>query len=55
MKKRKFVTMTIVVSVPAEMSAMDARREVRTLVNHQSNFRFDEGDVRVRRIEPGRK
>lgn len=37
-KTRKTVQMTVTVTVPAWMTAAQARREVRTLVNHQSNY-----------------
>lgn len=36
--KRKSVLMTVMASVPAWMTAGQARREVRTLINHQSNW-----------------
>ena len=51
MAKRKLVTMLLTVSVPAECSAADARREVRTLITHQSNYSLDEDDVKVRGLK----
>ena len=51
MKTRKLVPMVVMVSVPATMTARKARREVRTLINHQANWSADPGDVKVRRIE----
>lgn len=38
MKKRKEVEMTVVVSVPTWMTKAQARREVRSLINHQANW-----------------
>ena len=38
MKSRKRITMTVTVSVPHWLSAADARREVRTLINEQCNY-----------------
>ena len=38
MKNRKRITMTVTVSVPHCMTARQARREVRYLVNCQSNY-----------------
>lgn len=55
-RTRKQITMTVTVSVPLWMTAAEARREVRTLINHQSNWsqHVDEGDVKARRVEPAR-
>lgn len=51
-KRRKTVTMLVTVSVPVDMPAWEARREVRTLINEQSNWsgEWDQGDVKVRRL-----
>lgn len=38
MKSRKRITMTVTVSVPHWLTAADARREVRTLINDQTNY-----------------
>lgn len=38
--KRKRVTMAVTVSVPRWMTTAQARREVRTLINHQSNWLY---------------
>ena len=54
--------MFLTVNVPDWMSASDARREVRTLINDQCCFMtfgpggqdFDEGDIRVKSIAPAR-
>lgn len=35
---RKHIAITLDITVPAWMTARDARREVRTLINHQSNY-----------------
>jgi hypothetical protein len=48
MSKRKTVTMLVRVSVPVDMTAAEARREVRTLINDQSNYMADPDDVRVK-------
>lgn len=48
--KRKIVPVLIYLSVPATMSAAAARLEARTLINDQSNYYADPGDVRVRKI-----
>jgi len=37
-KTRKRVTMQVTVSVPTWMTAREARREVRTLINEQCNY-----------------
>lgn len=50
----KTVTMLVTVSVPMEMSASDARREVRTLVNEQCNYAAEPEDVKVRGIRPAK-
>jgi len=59
-KTRKQLTMSLTVSVPSWMTAAQARREVRTLVNEQSNYLdhgpdFQEvhgGTVKVRELKP---
>ncbi|MBS4016809.1 MAG: hypothetical protein KGZ68_01110 [Dechloromonas sp.] len=53
-RRRKLVTMLVTVSVNPDMCARDARREVRTLVNEQCNYRWDPEDIRVRSVEPVR-
>lgn len=53
-KTRKTLTMLLTVSVPREMSAADARREVRTLINEQRNYYADEGYVKVRGLCPAK-
>jgi hypothetical protein len=42
-KRRKEVSMTVTVSVPHWMTAAQARREVRTLINHQCGYLIDGG------------
>lgn len=37
-KTRKVIAMAVTVSVPTWMTAAEARREVRTLINNQSNW-----------------
>lgn len=60
MRKRKQVTMSVTVSVPSWMTAAQARREVRTLINDQCNF-LSSGpmelgwpgvDVKARQVRP---
>lgn len=51
MSKRKTVTMLLTVSVPSDMTAAEARREVRTLINNQTTWAADEGDVKVRKLK----
>lgn len=43
--------MLVTVTVPADMSAAQARREVRTLITHQCNYSADEGDVIARLVK----
>jgi hypothetical protein len=38
MKKRKRTTLNVEITYPAWMTAAQARREVRTLINHQVNY-----------------
>lgn len=49
MRKRKIVHISLAVSVPVDMSAAEARKEVRTLINHQANWSAEPEDVKVRR------
>lgn len=58
MKRRKQITMTVTVSVPRWMTAAQARREVRTLINDQCNYmshgpNFDDVEVKARAVRPG--
>ncbi len=46
-KKRRKVRMDLVVSVPKGMTAIQARREVRTLITNQCNYSAEPEDVRV--------
>lgn len=54
MAKRKRLTMLVTVSVPDDLTAAEARREVRTLINHQSGWlsRLEEGDVKAISVKP---
>lgn len=58
-KRRKYVAMTVVVSVPQWLSTADARREVRTMINDRCGWRsdLDERDVKAIavRAAPNRK
>lgn len=49
--KRKVVNMRISVTVPADMSAADARREVRYLIKDGSGWARPE-DVTIRSVRP---
>lgn len=51
-KRRRKITMLVTVSVPANMPAAMARREVRTLITHQANYQGDPGDVKCVGIKP---
>lgn len=53
--KTKLVRMDLTVRVPAEMTAAQARLEVRTLVNEQCNYCLEPGEVRVSKLGPARK
>lgn len=52
MKSRKTVSMKLTVTVPKNMPAADARREVRSLINDLRNYYADPGDVKVKAIKP---
>ena len=52
MKTRKLVRIALTVSVPRDMSAADARREVRTLISNQSNYSAEPDDVKARSVAP---
>lgn len=51
MAKKKNHYMTIRVSAPADMPAVQVRRELRALVNEGCNYAADPGDVRIARID----
>lgn len=58
MAKRRTLTMTVTVTVPAWMTQAQARREVRTIINHQCNWlshgpNFEEVIVRARKVVSG--
>lgn len=48
----KTLTMVVKVRVPVGMTPTAARREVRTLINQQSNWSADPEDIRVLEIRP---
>jgi hypothetical protein len=52
MSKRKQITMIVTVSVPNDMTPIEARREVRTLINEQCNYSADYGEVKVKSVKP---
>lgn len=47
MRKRKQFTMILTVSVPLDMTAAQARREVRTLVSEQCNYSAECEDIKA--------
>lgn len=57
-RKRKTVRMIVEVSVPVGCGAVHARKEVRSMINHQCEFSgyvpgtYDEINMKVRRIGP---
>ncbi len=55
MPKRKKVTMLVTVTVPAETTPAEARREVRTLVNEQCNYFLDYNEIRAVKVSPAPK
>lgn len=50
--KTKLVRMDLTVRVPSDISAAEARREVRTLINMQCNWYLAYGDVTVAKVRP---
>jgi len=52
---RKRVTMLVTVSIPAEYSATDARREVKANIQHQSMHSMEYGDVKLIGCRPAPK
>ncbi|MDQ0422329.1 hypothetical protein J2045_003377 [Peteryoungia aggregata LMG 23059] len=54
MPRKKRVTMLVTVSVPEHLSAAEARREVRTLINEQCLYssELDDGDIKAVRVTP---
>lgn len=51
-RTRKRVTMLVTVSVPRDVTAAHARREVKTLVGSACNWSLDPDDVKVISIKP---
>lgn len=56
-KKRRTAVLLVTVSYDPKLTAAEVRREVRTLVNEQSNYlcKVNDGDLRVRKIKPARQ
>jgi hypothetical protein len=55
----KPITMVVTVMAPTWMNAAQARREVRTLINHQSNYlsngpELQEFEIKARSVRPHR-
>lgn len=50
--KRKILRLVVVVTVPSGMTAAQARREVRTLINDQTTYYADPRDVLARSVRP---
>lgn len=55
MRTRKRIPMLVTVSVPVGMTAAEARREVRTLITEQCNWRADSDDVKAIAVRPVKK
>lgn len=53
-KTRKRVTMLVTVSIPADYSAADARREVRSLVAEQCNYAMDSAELKLISVRPSK-
>lgn len=53
-KKRKEITVVLTVSIPISMTGAEARREIKTNINHHSSHAhpWELGDVRAIRISP---
>lgn len=51
--RRRIVTMLVTLSLAPGVTALEARRELRTRVNEQCCHSREEEDVRVRRVGPG--
>jgi hypothetical protein len=47
---RKTHHVLVKVTAPDDLSAKDVRREVRALINHQSNYISDPEDIRARKV-----
>jgi len=52
---RKRFTMLVTVSVPYAMSAVEARREVKTLITHQANWSAGHEDVKAIAVRGARR
>jgi hypothetical protein len=50
--KRKTVRMLVTITVPAKLTAAEARREVRTLINEQCNYLDLDSPVKVLSVTP---
>ncbi len=50
MAKRKTHYVLVRVSAPKDMTAVQVRREVRSLINDQCNHSADEGDIRATKV-----
>jgi uncharacterized protein YneR len=46
-KRKRRITMLVTVSVPADCSAAQARKEVRFLINEQCTYLLDDDQIRV--------
>ena len=52
MAMRKTHYVLVRVSAPKDMTAVQVRREVRSLINDQHNHSSDEGDIRATKVVP---
>lgn len=50
--KRKTILCVVKVSAPREFSAAAIRREVRTLINEQTTYYADHGDIKALAVQP---
>lgn len=50
--KKKTHYVLVRVKAPDDMRAVDVRREVRTLINEQCNYKADPGDIRAAAVTP---
>ena len=49
---RKRIKMLVTVTVPKEMSAAEARKEVRSLITHQANWAAEYDEVKAVAVQP---
>lgn len=52
MKTKKIIRVTVELSVNKNMTAAEARREVRSLINDQCYYSWDDDDIRAKSVRP---